>query len=511
MPPRSVATLGRRARSVSSTAAAPVASVESVEPERVQVANGQPVRAERRYVLYWVQASVRAVANHALEYAVARANALGRPLVACFGLTSDYPEANARHYAFLVEGVLELRAELLRRRGVALHVLLGAPDRVAEQCARGSACEVVGDVGYLRVQRQWRAWLAAALDCRLTLVESEAVVPVRTASDRPEFAARTLRPRLRVHLDRFCRAPAAEQRLQHADPAVHVDHGPFRAMPDASVDAVLLQLAHLDRSVAPVSPRIRGGAEQALRQLDRFCTERLARYVADRNNPAADGTSRLSAYLHFGHISPITVALAVRRAAAAASGALRASADAFLEELIVRRELSFNHCWYRPDEYDRLSCLPDWVQRTRAQHARDPRVYVYGLAEIEAARTHDAYWNAAQREMCVTGHMHGMMRMYWAKKVIEWTDSWEHAYDWLIYLNNKYELDGRDANSFVGVLWSFGLHDRAHAERPIFGKLRWMSHDGLTRKFPMAAYLARVAELAPDAAPPAHAAKRPRL
>jgi len=476
------------------------ATASTVEPERVRVANTKPVYPDRRYVLYWVQASPRILENHALEYAIERANALNKPLVACFGVTDKYPEANLRHYRFLLEGLSELWEDLRKKRGVAFHVLYGPPDEVAAQCARGAACEVVTDLGYMRIQRQWRERLAQALDCRFTLVESEAVVPVELASEKHEFAARTLRPRIWAYIQRFC-VPLAPQTLHHSQLEIPVDHGPYSALFEECpiddseaperIDAALERLESLDRSVPAVSRYFRGGTSEALRRLEIFCSTKLSFYGEGRNQPQSDHTSCLSAYLHFGQISPITIALAVW----SRKETPRESRDAFIEELIVRRELSFNHCWYRPDDYDKLDSLPEWVHRTYAEHRDDPREHLYDLASLEQAQTHDPYWNAAQKEMVLTGRMHGMMRMYWAKKVIEWTPSWECAFDWLIYLNNKYELDGRDANSFVGVLWSFGLHDRAHAERAIFGKLRWMSRDGLERKFPMHAYLERIRAL----------------
>jgi deoxyribodipyrimidine photo-lyase len=487
-----------------------------IEPERVCFASSKPVYPDRRYVLYWVQASPRIVENHALEYAIERANSLGKPLVACFGVTDRYPEANLRHYRFLLEGLCELKQDLRAKRGISLHVLYGMPDKVAAQCARNAACEVVTDLGYMRIQRKWRESLANVLDCRLTLVESECVVPVELASEKHEFAARTLRPRIWKHIQRFC-VPLSSQQLQCRDLDVRVDYGPFTPLFDAEaapgstknhpVDRALEKLDSLDRSVPAVSAYFRGGSSEAIRRLELFCARKLAQYAQGRNHPESDYTSCLSAYLHFGQISPITIAVAVW----ARKDAPRESKDAFIEELIVRRELSFNHCWYRPDDYDKLDSLPDWVHRTKEEHRQDPREHLYDLEALERADTHDPYWNAAQKEMMITGRMHGMMRMYWAKKVIEWTPTWECAYDWLIYLNNKYELDGRDANSFVGVLWSFGLHDRAHAERSIFGKLRWMSREGLERKFPMHAYLARVNALAEgmsweQAAASAHAA-----
>lgn len=483
-----------------STACAPAS--RTVEPERVRLLNAEPVRAERGYVLYWMQASVRALLNHALEYAAERARALRRPLVACFGVTDDYPEANLRHYAFLLEGLRDVQRELAERRGVRLLVLRGRPDAVAAQCGRG-ACEVVTDMGYLRVQRAWRTTLAAALDCRLTQVESESVVPVELASDKHEFAARTLRPRLWRHLERFCVPIEGDEALEGARGArasraragaadAPVDAGPFETLELDDVDAALASMRNIDRSVTRVSEFYAGGTSEALHTLRTFCAERLPHYASRRSDPSACAVSNLSPYLHFGHISPITAAITAWQTA----DAPRAARDSFIEELVVRRELSFNHCWYAPDDYDSLDSLPDWVHRTRREHARDERTQqLYTREQMERGATHDEYWNAAQREMVLTGKMHNYMRMYWGKCIVQWTPDWRTAYDVAIYLNNKYELDGRDANSFVGVLWCFGLHDRAHAERPVLGKLRYISRDGLRRKFGMHAYLAMVEAL----------------
>jgi deoxyribodipyrimidine photo-lyase len=237
----------------------------------------------------------------------------------------------------------------------------------------------------------------------------------------------------------------------------------------------------------------KGGTSRAEARLDEFIRTGLRKYPDSHGDPGAAVESNLSPYLHFGQISPLRVALAVK----SARGVPRAAKDAFLEELIVRRELAMNFCRYN-ESYDTYECVPDWARRTLTRHASDTREHMYSYRRLESARTHDPYWNAAQREMVLTGKMHNYMRMYWGKKIIEWSATPEEAFRTALRLNNIYELDGRDPNSFAGVAWCFGKHDRPWKERPVFGQIRWMSHDGLRRKFHMDAYLERIEALEAD-------------
>jgi deoxyribodipyrimidine photo-lyase len=452
-----------------------------IQPDRIRMLNAREAR-DGRYVLYWMQASCRAEYNHALEYAIRRANGLGKPVLACFGLTADFPEANARHYTFLLEGLREARRGL-ERRGIPLLVRRGAPDAVAAELAR-EACLVVTDRGYLRIQREWRARAAARISCALVQVESDVVVPVETASPKEAYSAATLRPRIQARLSEFL-VPVREIALRSRCPVEVPD-----SIDLGDIEAVVRSLK-VERSVGPVD-RFQGGARRASKLLDVFLTHKLRNYHVDRNDPSTQGQSDLSPYLHFGHISPLQIALALknRRGHGVA---------AFLEELIVRRELSMNFTHYN-DEYDRYEGLPSWCRATLSAHARDPRPYRYSQEELEAARTHDAYWNAAQTEMVQTGKMHGYMRMYWGKKILEWLESPEDAFHTALRLNNRYELDGRDPNGFAGVAWCFGKHDRPWAERPVFGMVRYMNAKGLERKFDIKAYVRRIESLKPVAA-----------
>jgi deoxyribodipyrimidine photo-lyase len=253
----------------------------------------------------------------------------------------------------------------------------------------------------------------------------------------------------------------------------------------SDTDAALERLK-LDHSVRPVR-RFRGGTREARRRLRGFLETGLDGYAEGRSEPGAFQCSLLSPYLHFGQISPVEVALAVRDA----SDRAEADCRAYLEELVVRRELAANFVNFEAD-YDRYEALPKWARATLERHRSDPREPIYTRDELAGARTHDRYWNAAMREMVHTGFMHNYMRMYWAKKILEWSPGPEAAFQTTLYLNNRYFLDGRDASSYANVAWIFGLHDRPWAERRVFGKVRYMSASGLERKFDMAAYLRAV-------------------
>jgi deoxyribodipyrimidine photo-lyase len=430
-----------------------------------------------RYVLYWMQQSQRAGANHALEHAVREADRLGLPVVAVFGVTRRFPDAQRRHYAFMFEGLRETAADL-EARGIPLVVRAAPPPDAALELEPRAAL-VVTDVGYLSTQRAWRRKVAARAGTRVVAVESDVLVPVMTVSDKEEYAARTIRPRIHRHLERFL-VPLEET-------------GPSRDALGMSFDSVPLDDINglMDRLGLPGRARrvgrFRGGPSRARGLLARFLKNGLRGYGDRRSDPGSEHLSHLSPYLHFGQISPLEVALAV----SGARGRSRADRDAFLEELIVRRELSMNFCFYNED-YDSYDSLPDWAAGTLEAHADDEREAVYSERRLERAATHDDYWNAAQREMVATGKMHAYMRMYWGKKIIEWSRSPREAYDTALRLNNRYELDGRDPNSFAGVAWCFGKHDRPWKERAVFGQVRWMSERGLERKFDMAAYIERV-------------------
>jgi deoxyribodipyrimidine photo-lyase len=454
-------------------------TILAIHPERIAAANGRDERLGR-YVLYWMQQSQRENGNHALEYAAIQANRLGLPLLAAFAVAADYPQANLRHYTFMLEGLRQTRADLARR-GVQLVVRAGPPPAVIADLAADAAM-VVMDVGYLRTQRQWRARLAAKIHCRCVAVESDVVVPVRSAYPRQAYAARSLRPALWRRLSEFMVMPP---RVAARKDSLGLRMGGL----DLGDIGVALAGLEIDRGVAAVKAFV-GGPAEARRLLRAFLRDKLSRYHRDRGDPSLGVESHMSPYLHFGQISPVYIALQVLRAEAP-----QAAKDAYLEELIVRRELSMNFVWYNA-RYDSFRGLPVWARGTLKAHAADRRPVVYTRRQLENAQTHDPYWNAAQRQMAAGGKMHNYMRMYWGKKIIEWSASPRGAFATALALNNKYELDGRDANAFAGVAWCFGNHDRPWARRPIFGTVRYMNAAGLERKFDMPAYIRLVDGLA---------------
>ena len=448
-----------------------------IQPERVQVLHDAEVRPDGRYVLYWMQQAQRAEFNHALEYAIHRANELGLPLLVAFGLTDGYPEANLRHYHFLLQGLADVSAAL-ERRGIPFVVRRGAPDEVAVELGQDAAL-VVCDRGYLRPPRAWRERVAAALPGPVVQVESDVVVPVELASGKKEHAARTLRPKITRQLPRFLvDLPRAELQNRAASPVPGEDLGDLEG---------LLGRLDVDRSVPPVL-LFEGGTSAGKQVLRQFLDTKFREYAAHRNQPQTDHVSHMSKYLHYGQLSPVYVALQIREHGQAGGSE---DVETYLEELIVRRELPMNFVYYEP-RYDSYDALPEWSRRTLAEHAGDPRDPLYTLHQLEQAQTEDPYWNAAMDEMRHVGYLHNHMRMYWGKKILEWSASPEEAFRNTLYLNNKYFLDGRDANSFANVAWVFGQHDRGWTERPVFGTTRYMSAGGLERKADPKAYVEKV-------------------
>jgi deoxyribodipyrimidine photo-lyase len=444
-----------------------------IQEQRIQLLNDARVR-NGDYVLYWMQQSQRAECNHALEYAIERANSMKLPVIVFFGITGKFPEANARHLAFMLQG-LQHAGRDLARRGLLFVPRIVTPARGAAELGKRAALAVT-DRGYLRVQREWRAAAAGSMTCPLVQVESDVVVPVETASPKEEYSAGTLRPKITPLLYAYLK-PLKKRRV--AVPSLRMK---IAGDDIADIDDVLRRV-RADRSVGPVSG-FRGGMAEAKARLNNFIADRLDRFDDLRNDPGADYLSGMGPYLHFGQISPLQVAQAVLDSGSPAAGR-------YLEELIVRRELAMNFTHYNPS-YDRYECLPEWAKATLGKHARDRRGHVYSRDGLERAETHDRYWNAAQRELVISGKMHGYMRMYWGKKILEWSPGPEEAYGTALYLNNKYSIDGRDPNGFAGVAWCFGKHDRAWPERVIFGKVRFMNDRGLERKFDMDAYCSRV-------------------
>jgi deoxyribodipyrimidine photo-lyase len=433
-------------------------------PERIQLLNAKPLRAGAKYVLYWVQKSSRAEWNHAFEYAVRLSKALDCGVVAAFGLMSDYPGANARHYQFLLQG-LQQAAEDFKKRDTKFVLRFGHPAEVTLALA-SEATAVVCDRGYLRHERAWRQRVADEADCAVVQVETDVIVPVETASDKQEYAARTIRKKLMRQYEDFLAEPARPEPGK-SSLRYRVTGEDFSDIPS------VIAARGIDRSV-PAVDWIAGGTQEAKRRFRQFLAEKLNHYDEDRSAPHLDTVSFMSPYLHFGQISPCWLVSELRQHHGE-------NAASYLEELLVRRELTANFCFYNAD-YDNYHCLPDWAAQTLEAHREDEREAVYTREELENGQTKDPYWNAAMLAMRERGYLHNHMRMYWGKQILRFTNTPRYAYQTALYLNNKYFLDGRDHNSFANIAWLFGLHDRGWKEREVFGKVRIMTPGGLERK-----------------------------
>ncbi len=434
-------------------------------------------------VVYWMQRAQRALDNPALDLAVEVANALHQPVVIFLAPVPFYPHANLRHYAFLAQGIPDI-AERARKRGIGF-VLRHYPDhRLARFCDEVKASIVIGDENPLREPGHWRELAAKKLNVPLWTVDADVIVPSKLL-EKEQYAARTIRPRLQAKIAEFLQPlknPRAKVEWQKPQA--------LQALPDDSPFDITEGWKMLDRSVAPVDS-FRGGTGEALKLLHEFVMHKLASYPERHGKPEVDGSSRLSPYLHFGHISPVTVALAVEK-----SDAARAAKDAYRNELITWRELAINFAHFNK-LYDSIESAPDWAHRTLAEHARDKRPIVYTREQLEAADTHDDLWNAAQQQMLHTGWMHNYMRMYWAKKILEWSPSPQLAYQTALHLNDKYFLDGRDPNGYAGVAWAIaGKFDRPWFQREIYGTIRYMSGDAARKKFDADSYIEQMSQLA---------------
>jgi deoxyribodipyrimidine photo-lyase len=432
----------------------------------------------RKYVLYWMQSSQRTEYNLALTYAILKANKLNKPIIAFFGITPTYPKANLRHYQFMLDGLKEVKNSL-EKIGIKTIVLNKSPEKGIVDLAKDS-CLIVVDKGYTKTIKQWHKFAAGQVECPLIEVEDNIVIPVEEVSGKEEYSAATIRPKIMKKRQNYI------TKLSETEPARNSLDLEFATL--NLKDYKEISDLNLDKSVKPVG-YFKGGSSEASRHLENFIKNKLSDYLEHKNDPNADCLSNLSPYLHFGQISSIYITLKILDAPVS-----NAAKEAYLEELIVRRELSVNYVNFNQN-YDSFDGLPEWAKRTLLSHKKDPRDYLYSLKELESAKTHDPYWNAAQNEMLITGKMHGYMRMYWGKKLIEWTDSPKKAFEIALYLNDKYELDGRDPNGYAGVAWCFGKHDRPWKERRIFGIVRYMNSDGLRKKFDADKYVRKVTKL----------------
>ena len=438
-----------------------------------------------------MQRAQRGVDNHAVDLAVKMANLLGVPLVVYFAAISNFPHANLRHYAFLNEGLRDIEADLAARN--ISFIMRRAPHESHERLlADVNATFLIGDENPMREPERWRRHLASRIKIPFWTVDTDVIIPSKLI-EKAQYGAYTIRPRLYRLLPEYL----------HPYENFHAEYSwkrPLGLHADSVREDITRGWKDFDRSVAPVETW-KGGSHAALKRLKVFTGRLLADYDAQRNHPEIDGTSCMSPYLHFGHLGPTTIALAVD-AAVKADKKLEAARDSYFNELIVWRELAINFVRTTP-KYDSPECAESWAKVTIAEHARDEREHLYTLRQLEDAQTHDDLWNAGQTQMVRHGWMHNYVRMYWAKKILEWTPDVATAMKYAIHLNDKYFLDGRDPNGYAGIAWAIlGKFDRAWGERPVFGKIRYMSGASTGKKFDSKKYIRQIGLLPQQGALP---------
>ena len=458
----------------------------AVEPERIAKLNQSEDRPDAEYVLYWAQMNRRVDSNHGLLYAVEKANQYKLPVLYYEGLTCTYEYANDRLHTFVLQGVPET-AKRLKAAGIGYVFYLrrkkSDPNDIMYRLAKKAAAVVTDDYPVF-IAREHNRSVPGKLEIAYYAVDSSCVVPMSQITTR-QYGAYTIRPRIHRVLGKYLR-PAdplrVHKKFADAVPGFHTD---------VSADNIekLVGSCEIDHTVGP-SVAFGGGRLEAEQRLSFFLENNLKRFGKDRNEPTRHATSNLSPYLHFGKMSSLEIALAVKDYA----HKHKLIADEYLEELIVRRELSFNYARYVEHPGD-LGNLPEWCQATMKKHQADKRDPLYSARQLTEAKTHDVLWNATQKEMLLRGKIQGYYRMYWGKKILEWSRTYQEAVDTMIDIHGHYALDGRDPNTFTNILWCFGLHDRAWGERPIFGKLRYMGGEGLKRKTNPQAYIDEIGKI----------------
>ena len=423
-------------------------------------------------VIYWMSRDQRVHDNWALLFAQMKALEKKRPLAVIFNLVPKFLEATIRQYGFMLKGLQQVETEL-KKFNIPFFITKGIPEvEIPKLLNELKASILISDFDPLRIKRIWKRDVAKKISIPFYEVDAHNIVPCLFVSNKVEFGAYTIRPKIQKLLPEFMDDFPELIKMKSSE------------LNNEKINwTEISNSLEINRAVKEVD-WLKPGEVNAQITLKAFLENRFDRYAEDRNDPNKNALSNLSPYLHFGQISAQRVALTVEQFYQKSP-----SASAFLEELIVRRELSDNYCYFNP-KYDSFEGFPEWARKTLNEHRKDKREYIYSVEQFEQAKTHEELWNAAQMEMVTTGKMHGYMRMYWAKKILEWSKSPEEALSTAIYLNDKYELDGRDPNGYVGCAWSVGgVHDRAWTERPVFGKIRYMNFNGAKRKFDVQSYI----------------------
>ncbi|MEG8947769.1 deoxyribodipyrimidine photo-lyase [Rosettibacter firmus] len=425
-------------------------------------------------VIYWMQRDQRVNDNWALIYAYSKALENDVPLIVTFNLVSSFLGATIRQYSFMIEGLKKVK-KYCDELNINFQLLVGNPEEtIPEFIKESDASLLIADFNPLKIVRRWKKHVAEKINIPFHEVDAHNIVPCLIVSNKQEFSAYTIRPKIHKLLPEFLdEFPTIKKmKTNYFDNKINWNE--------------LYSKLNVDKNVKEVNWLL-PGEDEAFNMLDLFIEEKLPYYAEKRNDPNEDVLSNLSPYLHFGQISAQRVALEILKRTQHSK-----SKESFLEELIVRRELADNFCYFNK-KYDSFEGFPYWAKQTLNEHRKDKREYIYSLKELENAQTHDDLWNAAQMEILKKGKMHSYLRMYWAKKILQWTDSPETALKYAIYLNDKYELDGRDPNGYTGIAWSIGgVHDRAWDEKPIFGKIRYMNYNGCKKKFDILKYTNKI-------------------
>ncbi len=428
-------------------------------------------------VLYWMSRDQRVSDNWALSYAVEIAESIGQPVLVVYNVVDDYLNATWRQFDFMLKGLRKVEVHL-KALNIPFSVLIGNPEiSIVNFISQNKISHLVTDFDPLKIKREWQRKIAEKIDISFDVVDAHNIVPCQVTSDKAENSAASFRPKIKRLLPEFLDEypPLIKQRgnLKHNR---------------INWEAIAITLK-TDHSVRPIEWLV-PGEKAAMAVFEKFLEKGIDSYAQSRNDPNEMFTSGLSPYLHFGHISAQRIALKMIKGLARDE-----NTDAFLEELIVRKELSDNFCFYEKN-YDTVSAFKHWAIESLNAHRADKREFIYPTDQFEKAQTHDSLWNAAQLQIFRTGNLNGYLRMYWAKKILEWSANPEEALKTAIYLNNKYQLDGRDPNGYTGCAWSIGgVHDRAWGDRKIFGKIRYMNRTGCKRKFDVDRYISNVNQI----------------
>jgi deoxyribodipyrimidine photo-lyase len=424
-------------------------------------------------VIYWMSRDQRVNDNWALIFAQNLALERKQPLIVIFCLVSNFLNATIRQYDFMLAGLQEVERKL-QKYNIPFLLLSGEPDRLIPEFIKSvEAGALVTDFDPIKIKRKWKDDVLGNINIPFYEVDAHNIVPCFYVSPKEEFGAYTIRPKIQKFLPEFLEEFPPVKKLKMPEHSFNFENNWEDVEKNLKIDYSI-----------PKVDAIKPGEDAALESLEIFLLSKIRYYDIDRNNPVKGSQSNLSPYFHFGQLSAQRAALNVERMDIPIE-----MKNGFLEELIIRRELSDNFCLYNPN-YDNFNGFRLWAKKTLSEHRRDEREFIYSKGEFENAETHEDLWNAAQNELVITGKIHGYMRMYWAKKILEWSETPEGALETAVYLNDRYQLDGRDPNGYAGCAWAIGgTHDRAWGERPVFGKIRYMNRNGCKRKFDISAYI----------------------